>query len=63
MLTGLRTRFTFPDPAVSVIALFVALGEMLTGLRTRFTFPNLVSVIALIRGAGGPVLCRFAGQQ
>ena len=53
MLTGVRNRFTFPD-FVSVIALFVALGEKLTGLRNRFTFPNLVSVIAVFVALGGP---------
>ena len=53
MNAGLRTRFTFPD-LVSVIALFVALGERLAGLRNRFTFPNLVSVIALFVAVGGP---------
>ena len=52
MLTGLPNRFTFPD-VVSVIALFVALGERLTGLRNRFAFPNLVSVIALLVALGG----------
>ncbi len=39
---------------MSVIALFVALGEMLTGPRNRFTFPNVVSVIALFVALGGP---------
>ena len=53
MLTGLRNRFTCPD-LVSVITLFVALGEMLTGLRNRFKFPNLVTVIALFVALGGP---------